>query len=313
MIEIIQREAIYLWYYFDLQLRQIFWYWVLGILLGSAVSVFAKNSIHTLAEKAGRKIPGLFSLIFASALGIASPLCMYGTVPICAAFSRKGLKDDFLAAFMMSSVLLNPQLIVYSAALGSALLWVRIISCFLCGIAAGLLVRIFFCKQNTTACENEESAESGFFNFSGFADPCSRDTDPNIFMRFAKNVWRNVRATSLWFLLGIALSAIFQRYVPQEAVGRLFGKNEGFGILLAAGAGVPLYVCGGGTVPLMIQWLADGMSAGSAAAFMLTGPATKITNLGALKTVMGIRNFCLYLAFVMIFSLLTGALVNLLM
>lgn len=55
------------------------------------------------------------------------------------------------------------------------------------------------------------------------------------------------------------------------------------------------------------------MSAGSAAAFMLTGPATKITNLGALKTVMGIRNFCLYLAFVMIFSLLTGALVNLLM
>lgn len=313
MIEIIQREAIYLWYYFDLQLRQIFWYWVLGILLGSAVSVFAKNSIHTLAEKAGRKIPGLFSLIFASALGIASPLCMYGTVPICAAFSRKGLKDDFLAAFMMSSVLLNPQLIVYSAALGSALLWVRIISCFLCGIAAGLLVRIFFCKQNATACENEESAESGFFNFSGFADPCSRDTDPNIFMRFAKNVWRNVRATSLWFLLGIALSAIFQRYVPQEAVGKLFGKNEGFGILLAAGAGVPLYVCGGGTVPLMIQWLADGMSVGSAAAFMLTGPATKITNLGALKTVMGIRNFCLYLAFVMIFSLLTGTLVNLLM
>lgn len=312
MKEIIQREAVYLWYYFDFQLRQIFWYWVLGILLGSAVSVFAKNSIHTLAEKVGQKIPGLLSLIFASALGIASPLCMYGTVPICAAFSRKGLKEDFLAAFMMSSVLLNPQLIVYSAALGPALLWVRIISCFLCGIAAGLLVKIFFLRKNTVD-ENDKSSGKTFFNFSGFADPCSRDTDPNIFLRFAKNVLRNVRATALWFLLGIALSALFQRYVPQEAVGKLFGKNEGFGILLAAGAGVPLYVCGGGTVPLIIQWLSEGMSVGSAAAFMLTGPATKITNLGALKTVMGIRNFCLYLAFVMIFSLLTGGLVNLLM
>lgn len=312
MKEIIQREAVYLWYYFDFQLRQIFWYWVLGILLGSAVSVFAKNSIHTLAEKVGQKIPGLLSLIFASALGIASPLCMYGTVPICAAFSRKGLKEDFLAAFMMSSVLLNPQLIVYSAALGPALLWVRIISCFLCGIAAGLLVKIFFLRKNTVD-ENDKSSGKTFFNFSGFADPCSRDTDPNIFLRFAKNVLRNIRATALWFLLGIALSALFQRYVPQEAVGKLFGKNEGFGILLAAGAGVPLYVCGGGTVPLIIQWLSEGMSVGSAAAFMLTGPATKITNLGALKTVMGIHNFCLYLAFVMIFSLLTGGLVNLLM
>lgn len=313
IIDILHREAVYLWYYFDLQLRQIFWYWVFGILLGSAISVFAKNSIHSLVEKAGQKIPGLLSLIFASALGIASPLCMYGTIPICAAFSRKGLKDDFLAAFMMSSVLLNPQLIVYSAALGPVLLWVRIISCFLCGIVAGVLVRIFFGKRKINDTENKESTEKMFFDFSGFDDPHSRDTDPNIFLRFAKNVLRNVRATAFWFLLGIALSALFQRYIPQEAVGKLFGKNEGFGILLAAGAGVPLYVCGGGTIPLIIQWLADGMSAGSAAAFMLTGPATKITNLGALKTVMGIRNFCIYLAFVMIFSLLTGGLVNLLM
>ena len=55
------------------------------------------------------------------------------------------------------------------------------------------------------------------------------------------------------------------------------------------------------------------MSAGSAAAFMITGPATKITNLGALKIVLGPRSFSLYLAFVMLFSLLTGLLVNLLM
>ena len=37
---------IYLWYYFDVQLRQIFWYWVLGMAVGSAVSVFLKKQIH---------------------------------------------------------------------------------------------------------------------------------------------------------------------------------------------------------------------------------------------------------------------------
>lgn len=302
MIEIFKREFIYIWYYFDLQLRQIFSYWVLGIIIGSAVSVFAKNWIHLAAEKIGRKVPGILGLFFASALGIASPLCMYGTIPICAAFSRKGIKDDFLAAFMMSSILLNPQLIIYSTALGGALLAVRILSSFFCGIVSGLLVRIFYCGKG----------KKSYFDFSLFDEPRSHDTDPNLFFRLLKNIWRNIKATGPMFLLGIVLSALFQRYVPAEALASLFGKqNEGFGLLMAATVGVPLYVCGGGTIPLIQQWLSDGMSAGSAAAFMITGPATKITNLGALKIALGAKNFVIYLAFVVLFSLATGFVVNL--
>ena len=82
---------------------------------------------------------------------------------------------------------------------------------------------------------------------------------------------------------------------------------------MAVAIGAPLYACGGGTIPLLMQWLASGMSMGSASAFMITGPATKITNLGALKIVLGMRRFALYLAFVMLFSLATGLLVNLVM
>lgn len=46
--ETLRREFTYLWYYFDLQLRQIFWYWVIGILIGSCISVFLKERIHGL-------------------------------------------------------------------------------------------------------------------------------------------------------------------------------------------------------------------------------------------------------------------------
>ena len=90
-----------------------------------------------------------------------------------------------------------------------------------------------------------------------------------------------------------------------------FGGNEAFGVLMAATIGVPLYACGGGTIPLLQAWLADGMSMGSAAAFMITGPSTMITNLGALKIVLGAKNFVLYLVFVMAFSFITGLTVNL--
>lgn len=298
MLDILQREAVYLWYYFDLQLRQIFWYWLLGMLIGSAVSVFLKDRIHNTFRSLGEKKLGVLGIFIASVLGIASPLCMYGTIPIAASFSKSGIKDDWLAAFMMSSILLNPQLIIYSAALGGTALVIRIVSCFLCGITAGLLVRIFYKK-------------TGFFNFTGFDEPKSRDTDPNLLLRFLKNLGRNIKATGLYFLIGIILSALFQRYVPTEAMTTLFGGNEALGVLMAATIGVPLYACGGGTIPLLMGWLADGMSMGSAAAFMITGPATKITNLGAVKIVLGVKRFLLYLAFVMLFSLATGILVNL--
>ena len=53
------------------------------------------------------------------------------------------------------------------------------------------------------------------------------------------------------------------------------------------------------------------MSLGSAAAFMITGPATKITNLGALKIALGWKRLALYILFVMLFSFLCGLAVNL--
>lgn len=298
MMQVLHREFVYLWYYFDVQLRQIFSYWVLGMILGSAVSVFAKEKIHNAVRSLSGKKLGAFGVIPASALGVASPLCMYGTIPLAAGFSRYGISDDWLAAFMMSSILLNPQLIIYSAALGSVALAVRIVSCFLCGIAAGLLVRFLHRKE--------------FFRFEAFEDLKSRDTDPNILMRFLKNLGRNIKATGLYFLLGVLLSALFQRYVPAETMTAVFGGNEAFGVLMAATVGVPLYACGGGTIPLLQAWLMDGMSMGSAAAFMITGPATKITNLGALKIVLGIRNFGIYLIYVMVFAFVTGLTVNLL-
>ena len=59
------------------------------------------------------------------------------------------------------------------------------------------------------------------------------------------------------------------------------------------------------------SWLADGMSMGSAAAFMITGPATKITNLGAMKIVLGWKQFILYILFTMAFAWGTGMIVDL--
>ncbi len=298
LFTVLRREIIYIWYYFEIQLRQICWYWILGMLIGSFISVFAKDKIHGVFAGMKDKKWGLFGIIPACLLGIASPLCMYGTIPIAASFRKQGMREDWLAAFMMASILLNPQLIIYSAALGTTALTVRIITCFLCGCSAGLLVFLLYRDRD-------------FFDFSGFEEKASHDTHPNLLIRYLLNVWRNVKATGPYFLTGILLSALFQRYVPQDLMTKVFAGDEAWGVLMAATIGVPLYACGGGTIPLLQQWLWEGMSMGSAAAFMITGPATKITNLGALKIAMGWKRFAFYILFVMLFSFLCGIAVNL--
>jgi uncharacterized membrane protein YraQ (UPF0718 family) len=297
MNDFLQRELIYFSYYVDVQLEQIAIYWVLGILIGSAISVFGQGWIHKTVCKLQEKNFGLFGLVLASFLGIASPLCMYGTIPIAASFSQKGIRDDWLAAFMMSSILLNPQLLIFSLALGNTVFIIRLFSTLLCGVIAGMIVRLVF--KNIP-----------FFAFQGFREGSCRDIHPNMLLRYVKNVYRNIIATGPYFFIGIILSALFQMYVPPEYISGLFGSEHGFGVLLAATMGVPLYVCGGGTIPLLMDWIRNGMSLGAAAAFMITGPATKITNLGALKIVLGVKHFSFYLIYVCLFALITGILVN---
>ena len=93
----------------------------------------------------------------------------------------------------------------------------------------------------------------------GFSPRENHDTDPNPILRFLKNLGRNIKATGVYFLIGILLSALFQRYVPSEQFVSLFGAHRGFGVLLAATIGVPLYACGGGTIPLLQEWLVSGL------------------------------------------------------
>jgi uncharacterized membrane protein YraQ (UPF0718 family) len=100
-----------------------------------------------------------------------------------------------------------------------------------------------------------------------------------------------------------------QRYAPAEGFAKLFGKKMALGLLMAATIGVSLYACGDG-ITLLYGWLRVGMSTGSASAFMITGLATKITNLRAVKIVLGMKNFIPYLLYTPLFTFLCGLFID---
>lgn len=240
----------------------------------------------------GSRLPAPLAICAAALLGIASPLCMYGTVPLIAALGRKGVAQHLLAAFMVSSVLLNPNLLAVSFALGARLALLRLLLCFVMGSLAGLLV--LGCLHGRL-----------LFRLERFAP-----TAPKHRKRLWHDLWRAFRITLPYLLFGVAITALCDRYIPKDLIAGLFGSRKGLGTLFATVLSVPLYACGGGTIPLVRMWLQAGMGAGDAMAFLLAGPATKINNLSAVKMILGARYFTLYLAYCMLFAVAAGMLIQ---
>ncbi len=51
MLDVLRREFVYIWYYFSIQLEQIFRYCIFGMVIGSVISIFAKDKIHKVTSK----------------------------------------------------------------------------------------------------------------------------------------------------------------------------------------------------------------------------------------------------------------------
>lgn len=275
------------------QFTVIFPYWIVGVIFGSAISVFGSTKIIDFASRVKKNKFILRGIIIAALLGAASPVCMYGTIPLITSLAKKGIPQYLLAAFMVSSILINPNLFIFSFALGIPIAMVRLLACLVAGIIAGIMVHIFFKNKL-------------FFNFEGFEKKTKSECKSPTIRVFLADIHRGIVKTAPYFLIGILLTALFDRFIPKYAFISLFGANEKLGVIMAASLGLPVYVCGGGTIPILKAWLGMGMSAGAAIAFMISGAATKITNLSAVKIILGSRNFIIYILFNTLFALLAG-------
>ena len=281
----ITRELYMLWWGIWSQITMIAPYWAAGLAIGSLISVYLSDKIAAgIAEMTTERLWVVFP---ASFLGVVSPLCMFGTVPLIATLGKKGVPQHVLAAFMVSSVLLNPNLWLVSFVLGFEIVAARLVLALLCGMSAGAIVLYAFRGQK-------------LFVFDRFSDQAGKRR------YLVTNLLKSMRITAPYLLIGVTLTALSERYIHPEWIASLFGARRGLGVLFATVLSVPLYICGAGTVPLIRAWLAAGMGVGDALTFMIAGPATKINNLSAVKMILGLKNFMFYLAFVVGFAVLSG-------
>jgi uncharacterized protein len=283
-----------------LQLLGLAPYIVGGTLLGEALKL---RSWTSLAYRHLSK-PSLAAVALASVLGMASPLCTYGTVPVVLMLFRAGIPVSPLATFLAASSMMNPQLFLMTlGGLGPGMALARCLSILAFGLLLGLLLYLVPERWIVNAgARGSRDAEAG----TGGAAILSRAGKPFEAKAFVLSFLDSLSYVGAYVLLGVLIGSALDVFVPKGALASIF-KGGGFFRLLASSlAGIPLYACGGGVIPVVAGLLAEGMPKGSALAFLFVGPATRVTPLLALATVLKSRAVFGYVILVIAFSLLIG-------
>jgi len=279
------------------QLKLILPFWLGGIILGGIIAAYFSERLSSFLARINTSNHPQFSIIMGSLIGAVSPITMHGMIPVVMVMQKKGMPQYVLASFVISSVLINPNVFFYSFALGADIAFLRLLVTLLAGYAGGVIMKTFSKKTNAfNAYYDEESKEQ---------------TEIKRRVLALRTMLKTIKKTFPYLIAGIALTALFEKTVPKDIFADIFVNNAGLGVLFGSVLGVPLYFCGGGSIPLILSWMNNGMSTGSVMAFVIAGPATKINNITAIAAMAKKKYLFFYFLFITLFSIIAGLITDL--
>jgi uncharacterized membrane protein YraQ (UPF0718 family) len=276
---------------------QLFPYTVVGVLLGEIL----KFTSWTKLIYKGINTSKHLSVFVAAILGIISPLCTYGTIPVVLTLYRGGVSIGPLISFLSASSLMNPQLFIMTwGGLTADFAIIRLLIVFifaiLCGYISILIPEKWVVMKKRLIREEDED------------DIINRPVKIFSFKALIINSLKSLLFVSKYMVIGILLGAAIETFVPKTLIMNTLGGNTVMSILIAALVGIPLYACGGGIIPTVRAMISSGMSNGAAMAFLTVGQGTRLTSIFALAAVFRPVFIIAYCVFLVLFSTFTGLL-----
>jgi len=239
------------------------------------------------------------SVISASIIGIISPLCTYGTIPVVIELYKNKVHIAPLFAFLAASSLMNPQLFIMTAGgIGLEMALVRTLAVFIFSLATGMLCYIvpkkFIVRKDIT-----------FYDNSG-ENIINREKKFFIFKQYCFSCLQNFQHLGIFLLIGIVIGAIVEIYIPKSLISSAFRSGRIQSILAGALLGIPLSPCGGSAIPIVSGMISNGMGKGTALAFFIVGPATRPAPLAAMAVLFLPLFLTVYCLFLIISAMLMG-------
>lgn len=257
------------------------------LFVGAVVSVFMYKYLPENFIRG--KLQGYNGVFRSVLLGVPLPLCSCGVIPAGISLKKNGASSGSAVGFLIST----PQtgvdsILVSSAFLGWPFALFKVFAAVVMGVLGGAFVEVL-----------EEPTEDEQFHAKTEKKSKTWKDAFEHGIQLIRGIWK-------WLIVGIALSAILDVWVPDEL---LMALGSGFvASLTALAISVPLYVCATASVPIAASLVAGGFPPAAALVFLVAGPATNVATIGAILSTFGKRTTVIYVGTVVLGSLILGSL-----
>ena len=234
------------------------------VLLGVLILIISYIQSYFPPERT-KKILGHFhgigANIIAALLGTVTPFCSCSSIPLFIGFTSAGLPLGVTFSFLISSPMVDlGSLLLLMSIFGWKVAVIYVVLGLVIAVAGGTLIEKLH-PQNQV----EEYIRNG-----RSLDVPQEELHFNDRLKYAwKQVVSTAKKVAPYVLIGVGIGAIIHNWIPEEFIVKVLGDNNPFGVVLAAIAGVPMYVDIFGTIPIAEALLAKGALLGVVLAFMM--------------------------------------------
>ena len=204
---------------------------------------------------------GIWANCIAALLGTVTPFCSCSSIPLFIGFTGAGLPLGVTFSFLISSPMVDlGSLVLLMSIFGARVAVIYVVLGLVIAVAGGTIIEKLHMEDQV-----EEFIRKA--NVTDIDYPSLTQGDRFLYAR--DQVGATFKKVFPYILAGVALGAVIHNWIPENAVISVLGRNNHFGVVLAAIIGIPMYADIFGTIPIAEALLAKGAMLGTVLAFMM--------------------------------------------
>ena len=285
-------------------------YLLLGFLLAGLMHAFIPQQYYSkyLAK------PNFRSVLYATLFGIPLPLCSCGVIPTAMSLRNEGASKGAATSFLIAT----PQtgvdsIIATSSLMGVAYAIIRPIAALITALFGGTLVNKLDKDSEGKIADNHEDEHEHKHEHEECCCHHEEHHTDNHKATFGQKIKSALQYGYVemmedigkWLIIGLVVAGLITVFVPAEAF-KVFEGNSLLSMLLVLAIAVPMYVCATGSIPIAVALIMKGLTPGAGLVLLMAGPACNMASMLVVKKVMGTKTLVIYLASIIIGSILFG-------
>jgi len=307
-------------------------YLAIGLLLSGLIHEFVPS--RWVERRLGG--PGVKPVLYSTLIGTILPICCFGILPVAVSLRQKGARLGPVLAFLAATPATSVSaLLVAYGLLGLKFTIFIFFAVIAMGLVVGLVGNLIKVRPKVLTPQEQQAldpvcgmsvevgkaakTEYGGETYYFCCPHCQRafEDSPQEHLGGSRQVAHRVKHVFRYafvdmvkeigpnLLLALALTALVGAVAP---VGRFVAAHFGgaLGYVFSLGFGLIMYICSTGTVPLVTEFVSQGMNIGAGMVLLLVGPITSWGTILVLRKQFGGRILAVYLAVVCLMSLALG-------